>query len=138
MTSQYKTRLNVTYTHVQIPTKKQDIVKHVLKEHARLLPSVLEGARKYLKQTFDYSVCEVDHNKNKYYILRNNIVLPELQQLTRPTHALSQVLPVSCSLVLYVRLIRFQICTTYYVLDIYTTATYTCYMIILNIARFTV
>ncbi|KAL5258407.1 hypothetical protein ACHWQZ_G009044 [Mnemiopsis leidyi] len=74
-----------------IPTKKQDIIKHVLKEHSRLLPSVLEGARKYLKQTFDYSVCEVDHNKNKYYILRNNIVLPELQQLTRPTHALSQL-----------------------------------------------
>ncbi|XP_063680872.1 non-structural maintenance of chromosomes element 3 homolog [Bolinopsis microptera] len=74
-----------------IPTKKQDIVKHVLKEHSRLLPSVLEGARKYLKQTFDYSVCEVEYNKNKYYILRNNIVLPELQQLTRPAHALSQL-----------------------------------------------
>ena len=66
-------------------------MKHVLKEHSRLLPSVLEGARKYLKQTFDYSVCEVEYNKNKYYILRNNIVLPELQQLTRPAHALSQV-----------------------------------------------
>ena len=74
-----------------IPTKKQDIFKHVLKEQPRLLPKVLEGARKYLKETFDYSICEVEYNKSKYYLLKNNLELPELQQLTRPAHTLSQV-----------------------------------------------
>lgn len=74
-----------------IPTKKQDIFKHVLKDQPRLLPKVLEGARKYLKQTFNFSVCEVEYNKNKYYLLKNNVELPELQLLTRPAHSHSQL-----------------------------------------------
>eukprot|EP00116_Pleurobrachia_bachei_P019067 sb/3479329/ len=74
-----------------IPVKRADVAKNVLKDHHRLFPTVLEGARKHLKETFDFSVCEIDDKRGKMYILKNDSKAEGLQQLTRPSHSLPQL-----------------------------------------------
>jgi len=74
----------------KIPVKKQDLVKAVFKEHSKLLPVVMEGAKKHLKSALSITVEEVDNGKNKYYLLKNMLDLPEAQLLINTDKDLPQ------------------------------------------------
>lgn len=74
----------------KIPVKRQDLQKCVFKEHSKLLPVVLEGAKKHLKSALSITVEEIDNGKNKYYLLKNILDLPEAQLLINTDKELPQ------------------------------------------------
>ncbi|XP_019626418.1 PREDICTED: non-structural maintenance of chromosomes element 3 homolog [Branchiostoma belcheri] len=58
--------------------KRADITKHILKEHSKVFPVVLEKAKKKLREVFGVSVEELE-GKDKRYILVNLVDTPDGQ-----------------------------------------------------------
>lgn len=57
----------------KVPIKKADINKHVLKEHSKAFPIILNEATKRLDKIFGIEVCELEEKHKGSYILINKI-----------------------------------------------------------------